>query len=611
MLIVIEAPGKLKKIREYSGSKVFATVGHYRDLPDKNLGVDLENLEPIFVPKEAKPGLLNELLAQARDEDVIIASDPDREGYAIGMMVWQDIKAIAKTVKRAEFREITEKSVKAEIARAVDMDKTNVKLYDAFLGRRVGDRLIGYLLSPVVGKKLGKDIAPWSVGRVQSPAIRLVVEREREIAAFKSGKYYLVGIECEKSGLIFTAWHQGGKIPVKTDAEALVLRLAICRTATALSVDRKKRQEMPKPPFETASLQMAASSQLTFAPEQCMKMAQDLYSAGLISYHRTDSVRIAPEFVEELRKEINRNFGENYLPLTPHNHKSKDSQADAHEGIRPTKVHDLSNCASIVAKESLSNDHARLYELIARRAMASQMAQALFDTTTLIMECSGERFKANGRVMLFDGFRKLWEIEEESSDLPTRDETTDVNQKLPDIENDEILSKVSDKMEEKSTKAPPRYTEASLVDKLKKLGIGRPSTYAAIMKAITGRQYVVVKSRKLHATQRGERLLKWLETTTPWLIDYEATKKMEEYLDKIEAGVSGVEWRKLAARILYRVKQAGGRTENAIQSSIPGVSEKQLAVITRYGDDIAKKAVERGDATACKLWLEEHFKNRG
>jgi len=261
MLIVIEAPGKLKKIREYTGNRVFATVGHYRDLPDKDLGVDLDRLEPIFVPKEARPDLIKNLVQQAKDDDVIIASDPDREGYAIGMMVWQDIKDVARSVKRAEFREITSKAVKEAISKAVQMDKTNQKLYDAFLGRRVGDRLIGYMLSPVAARQLGKEKTPWSVGRVQSPAIRLVVEREREIAAFVPGKYYLVGIESEKHGRKFKAWHQKGKIKEKTEAEELITRLSNSRTAKVLAVEHKNRQEMPKPPFETASLQMAASRQ--------------------------------------------------------------------------------------------------------------------------------------------------------------------------------------------------------------------------------------------------------------------------------------------------------------------------------------------------------------
>jgi len=341
-----------------------------------------------------------------------------------------------------------------------------------------------------------------------------------------------------------------------------------------------------------------------------MKLAQDLYSAGLISYHRTDSVRIAPDFIEELRKRIGTDFGTDYLPPVPNEHKSKDSQADAHEGIRPTKVHTIAESAAIVARESLTAEHTKLYELIAKRTMASQMAQAVFATTMAILECSGERFKANGRVMLFDGFRKLWAAEDENSDTPTKEDGQEGDQRMPDLQVNDILNKLRDLLEEKTTKAPPRYTEASLVDKLKKLGIGRPSTYAAIMKGITQRQYVLIKSRKLHATQRGERLLQWLEKNTPWLIDYEATKKMEEYLDRIEAGDIKVHWKKLAERILYRVGQAGGSIVKSKESSVPGLSEKQLAVIERYGEEVVKKAVEERDILLCKKWLDEHFAKR-
>ena len=610
MLIIIEAPGKLKKIREYSGAKVFATVGHYRDLPDRELGVDIEKLEPVFVPKEAKSGLIKDLIAQAKGQDVIVATDPDREGYAIGMMVWRDIEKVAKSVKRAEFREISAKVVKAEIARAVPMENTNLHLYDAFLGRRVGDRLIGYLLSPVASRALGRDLSPWSVGRVQSPAVRLIGEREREINAFTSSKYYLVGIECEKEGVKFIAWHAAGKIEVKTDAEALAKMVSQENSALVMSVERKNRQEMPKPPFETASLQMAASSQLAIAPERTMKLAQDLYAAGLISYHRTDSVRLAPEFIQGLRQQISSDCGANYLPAQPHEYRSKDSQADAHEGIRPTKVHALTACTSVVSKESLSQEHLKLYELIARRAMASQMAAAVFDTTAATLECAGEQFKAKGRVMLFDGFRKLWAAEEETSDAKPKDDPTEADQKMPDLKLGETVVKTGEKLDEKTTKAPPRYTEASLVDKLKKLGIGRPSTYATILKGIRERHYVEIKARKIYLTERGGKLLVWLENTAGWIIDYEMTRKLEEYLDKVEAGQGS--WKLLMERILVRIKESGGSTTQRPPqardgSGQPAMSEKQLAVINKYGDDAIRKAVASGDTVACRKWLDQYF----
>ena len=612
MLVVIEAPGKIKKIREYSGCKVVATFGHYRDLPDKELGVDTEKLEPHFVPKEAKPGLIKDLVAQAKGEDVIIASDPDREGYAIGMMVWQDIKKVAKSVKRAEFREISAKVVKHEIANAVPMEQTNLHLYDAFLGRRVGDRLIGYLLSPVASKALGRGSKPWSVGRVQSPAIKLVVDREREIRDFRPGKYYLVGIKCEKDDIHFTAWYSAGKFEIRAEAESLLAKITARPTAKVLKVECKKRQESPKPPFETASLQMAASSQLSFSPDKTMKLAQDLYQAGLTTYHRTDSVRIAPDFIEDLRQHITAVFGPGYVPASPQVHKTKDSQADAHEGVRPTKVHDLSKCANVVAGESLTDDHAKLYELIAKRTMASQMANAEYDTTMVLLDCAGEEFKANGRVLTFPGFKKLWSAEEETSDAPAKDDAqaTEADQKMPELVVSEVVAKTSQVADEKTTKAPPRYTEASLVDKLKKLGIGRPSTYATIMKGIKDREYIEIKARKLHATERGERLAQWLESTANWIVDFEMTKKLEEFLDKVEAGTA--DWKKLMERILFRIKESGGSTDvaphrDAVEQQDRALSEKQLALINRHADDKIKQAAQAGDFTTCRKWIDDFF----
>ncbi|QOX80788.1 type I DNA topoisomerase (plasmid) [Trichlorobacter lovleyi] len=623
MLVVIEAPGKLKKIREYSGATVFATVGHYYDLPDREIGVDLETLDPVFIPKESKPGLINDLIAKAKGQDVIVATDPDREGYAIGTMVWQDVKKVAKSVKRAEFREISAKVVAAEIARAVPMEKTNLSLYDAFLGRRIGDRLIGYLLTPLASSQLGKATPSWSVGRVQSPALRLIGEREREIRAFVSGVYYLVGIQCDKDDVSFTAWWTGGRLTCKVEAESLLAKIASSESAQVVSVVRKNRTESPKPPFTTSSLQMAASTQLGFAPELTMQLAQKLYEAGLTTYHRTDSVRIADEFIEEIRAHVIGYFGEDYVPAKPYSHKTKNSQADAHEGIRPTHVHPLADCKKTVLAESLGEDHARLYDLIMRRALASQMSAAQLDTTTALLRCNFEEFKANGRVLVFDGFKKIWaeddepaqtsESSETKKEKESEEDSVGGSQSLPDLFDGEEIEKLGDVFDERSTKAPPRYTEAALIRKLEDLGIGRPSTYATIMKRLKDQAYVVIKARKFNITERGEKLLVWLESTTPWLIDYEMTRKLEEYLDKVEDGSQ--EWKKLAERIMVRIREAGGgkiiARASAVTSGTPSaprqLSEKQKAIIDKNADKKVKKSAEAGDYATCKKWLDSWF----
>lgn len=626
MLVVIEAPGKLKKIREYSGLTVFATAGHYRDLPDRQIGVDLETLEPVFLPKESKPGLIKDLVAKAKGQDVIVATDPDREGYAIGIMVWQDIKKVAKSVKRAEFREISAKVVANEIAKAVPMEETNTRLYDAFLGRRVGDRLIGYLLTPLASNHLGRSGQSWSVGRVQSPALRLVGEREREIKAFVPEVYYLVAIRCDKDDISFTAWWSGGRIPDKAQAEELEEKISTASEAKVLSLVKKNRSELPKPPFMTSTLQMSASSQLGFSPEYTMQLAQKLYEAGLSTYHRTDSVRIADEFIEEIREFITTAYGPQYLPTKPHVHKSKITQADAHEGIRPTHVHPLADCKTLVTAESLGEDHYKLYELLARRTFASQMSAAQFDTTAVVLLCAGENFKSNGRVMTFDGFRKMYSAEDEPSQSPAAAKTPETkkekeleedsensgtDQRLPDMIVGEEIEKLGDIIDDRATKAPPRYTEASLVKKLEDLGIGRPSTYATILKRLRDQSYVDIKARKFNMTDRGEKLLVWLESTTPWLIDYEMTRKLEEFLDKVESG--GQKWQLLAERILAKIKESGGGKliGTSSPSSSPGapkqLSEKQKAIIDKNADEKIKKASQNGDYQTCKNWIDQWF----
>jgi DNA topoisomerase-1 len=526
MLLVIESPNKIKKIKSYLSAQILATVGHFKDLPSDAMGVDLDTYAPTFILDNSKSDRIKQIKEAAKGQDVYIATDPDREGYAIGTMVYDEINRLAKSCHRLEIHEITKKGIDDAMKKSTLWINTNSGLYNAFLGRRVGDRIVGYILSPIASNTLkGK----FSVGRVQAPAVRLCVEREREIRSFKPEPFWVISITLDKDGMPFTALHKGGNFTDKAKAEAILNAVTGMKSAEILKVETKETRQNPKTPFTTVDMQAAASSQLRISPEASMKLAQQLFEAGLISYHRTDSVRIADEYIAEIREHLKKYLGPAYLPKSPNSFKSKNSQADAHEAIRPTHMHGLGEIPRIISKEGLKVDHERLYTLIYRRTVASQMAPAVYDSTTIDIQCADESFKASGRIMKFDGFLAIY------SEAKEGDEDDD-NQKLPVLENGETVPKIGQKLDEKQTKPPGRYSEATLVKALEKYGIGRPSTYAPIIGTIKARNYITIQKGKIHATDVAEKLYDFLMKDHPWVIDLELTKKMEEYLDKVEYG---------------------------------------------------------------------------
>ncbi|MFZ4859275.1 MAG: type I DNA topoisomerase [Desulfuromonadaceae bacterium] len=565
MLLVIESPNKIKKIKEYLSAQVLATVGHFKDLPDDSMGVDLDTYAPTFVMDIGKKERIQQIKAAAKGQDVYIATDPDREGYAIGTMVFEEVRNIARSCHRLEIHEITKKGIDDAMKKSTLWSVTNSGLYHAFLGRRVGDRLVGYILSPIASRKLG---GRYSVGRVQAPAVRLCVEREREIRSFVPSPFYVVSIMLEKKYLNFTASHKGGNTTDKAKAEAIVQSITSAQSADIMNVATKETKQKPKAPFTTVDMQAAASSQLKLSPEISMKLAQQLFEAGLISYHRTDSVRIADDFIAEVRDHVGKTFGKNYLPKFPHVYKSKNSQSEAHEAIRNSRMHDLAEIPGIITKEKLGADHERLYTLIYRRVVASQMSLAVYDSTAVEINCAGEPFKASGRIMKFDGFLAIY------NEVKETDEEDD-NQKLPDLVNGETVTKVGQKLEDKLTKPPGRYSEATLVKALEKHGIGRPSTYASIMGTIKARSYISIVKGKVHASSLAEKLFDFLVKDHSWVIDLELTKKMEEYLDKVEAGTAS--WTTFAKGVHSKMKfvKPAQRTA-AVPGGINPPSEAQL-----------------------------------
>jgi len=577
-IVIVESPKKAKEISHFLGKDfiVKATVGHFKDLPEKEIGVDLHTYEPNFTiktPNHKKN--LAEIKKLAENSDVIIATDPDREGYAIGYFMYEELKKKAKSIKRAEFREITKEHVLQQIKNAVPFEKTNFGLFNAFLGRRVGDRIVGYTLSPIASREIG---GRFSVGRVQSPAVRLIVERELEIRNFKPTPYYVLSavlrITYHVSPITFTATYENPKIEDKKEAEKIYSDIKNEKTATIKKVEKKQVKQSPKPPFTTSTLQQTASSVYKFAPEKTMILAQDLFESGLITYHRTDSVRISDKAIEGIRKLINTEFGKEFLPENPRVYKSKNTQADAHEAIRITHFVNLEGQKKLIQEKQLSEDHFKLLKLIYERTVASQMTDAVFDRTVALIDIKNYTFKAVGTILKFQGFKAIYSnIEEENQEE---------NQNLPPLKDKDILNIEKVNLEEKFTKPPARYTEGSLVKKLEDLGIGRPSTYATIMKTIKDRGYVVKeKSGSLKPTESAFKLIEYLDKRYNWIIDYSFTKNMEDFLDEVEENKK--DWKEF-------VKQLYEKT--GLKQNFESLGEKQMQVsekMLQFAMDLAEK----------------------
>ncbi len=593
-VIIIESPNKVKKIKQYSKMTVLATVGHFKDLPVKKMGVDLDTYEPEFVVNSAKKKTVSAIKKACKDEIVYIATDPDREGFAIGMHIYETVKKIAKEIYRIEIREITKSGVQKALKEAIPFEQTNFGVYDAFLGRRIGDRLIGYILSPIASREMHTK---FSVGRVQSPAVKLLVEKEREIKNFKPEKYNILSILLEKEAVNFEAFYKKGRITDKKTAEEILEQIKQEKTAKIIKIEKKKKKQNPKPPFTTVDMQANASSVLRMSPERSMKIAQGLFESGLITYHRTDSVRIAPEFIEELRNFTKEKYGENYIPSKPVFYKSKASQAEAHEAIRPTSIHSIEEAEAKVRAEGLESDHEKLYKLICKRTFSSQMSSAIFDATAVDFDCANHTFRATGQILVFDGFLRVYK----GLDINSKKSEDNKNQNLPNLEENENVNKTGEKLEEKETKPPARYSEGTLVKKLESLGIGRPSTYASIIALIKKRGYAEVKKQRLYATKLGDDLVSYLDTRYDWITDFKMTSEMEQYLDEVEQNKG--EWKEFVKKL--HEKTGYWKTGSKMSSGMP--TDRQINYAKSLSEKTGIELSEETLASSKELskWINE------
>ena len=545
-LVIVESPAKAKTINKYLGKdyQVLASFGHIRDLPSKDGSVNPD--EDFAMTWELSAGgkkrLADIVKAVKQCDTIVLASDPDREGEAIAWHILEELKAKKllkdKKIERVVFHEITKSAITEAIKNPRQIDDN---LVSAYMARRALDYLVGFTLSPVLWRKLPGSK---SAGRVQSVALRLICDRENEIEKFKSEEYWTIDVDLMtsaqaliKSRLIQLDNKKLEKFDINSEAKAQEAKAKIeAQSFSILSVERKKANRYPAPPFTTSTLQQEAARKLRFSAKKTMQIAQKLYEDGLITYMRTDAVNLSKEAIAACRDAILKYFGEAYLPKVPKEYKTKSKNAqEAHEAIRPSDVMNTPKKMEV----KLDSDAYKLYELIWKRTVACQMNPAILDKV-VIDSISGDKqiiLRANGQVIDFDGFLKLYQESKDDAD------DDDDNRILPNVNEGEAVDKSAITPEQHFTTPPPRFTEASLVKKLEELGIGRPSTYAAIIAVLQERKYVRVEKLRFIPEDRGRIVTVFLENFFKKYVEYDFTAQLEEFLDDVSAGE--MEWKKL------------------------------------------------------------------
>lgn len=603
-LVIVESPAKAKTIKKYLGNdyKITASMGHIRDLPQSHLGVDIKNdFNPMYIIIAGKSTLIKELKADAeKAEKILLATDPDREGEAISWHLSHILKIDPETDCRITFNEITKNAVVNAVKqpRPIDMN-----LVDAQQARRILDRIVGYEISPVLWKKIRKGL---SAGRVQSVATRIICDREAEIENFIPKEYWSIDTQFKKEdGLIFAArFHgkNGKKFEIKNKDESDEI-LALLKDSAFIVSNVKKREKKrnPAPPFITSTLQQEASRKLGYSAQKTMMIAQQLYegveigsegSVGLITYMRTDSVRLSDNAVKEARDYILENFGKEYLPSKPRYFKTKSAAQDAHEAIRPSYAE--RNPDSL--KEWFSADQYKLYKLIWDRFMACQMEPAVFDTISVEIEGTPKtidsktviNFRASGSKLVFKGFMALYV---EGKD----DEEDELSQILPNIEKDESLVLINTEANQHFTEPPARYTEATLVKALEEKGIGRPSTYAPTISTIINRGYVERNKKQLVPTELGRIVNQLMVANFTDIVNVNFTAEMEDKLDKVEEGA--IQWKTLLREFYEPFKETVKKAETISKIEMP--VEESDEVCDKCGKKMVIKIGRFGKFLAC------------
>ncbi|MBO4939203.1 MAG: type I DNA topoisomerase [Oscillospiraceae bacterium] len=563
-LVIVESPSKAKTIGKYLGPDytVKASMGHLRDLPKSTMGVDLEgNFDPHYIPVKGKEDLIKELkTAAAQVDTVYLATDPDREGEAISWHLKELLNLPDTKAHRVTFNEITQKVVRESIAKPRDID---YDLVDAQQARRILDRIVGYQLSPLLWKKVRRGL---SAGRVQSVATRLVVDRENEIRAFVPREYWSLDVHLDRVGkpgsFVAHYWGEEKKRELENEAETqAIIDDVRGREFTVTNVKKAEKKRSPAPPFTTSTLQQEASRKLGLTPKRTMAIAQQLYEGvdvagegtlGLITYMRTDSLRLSDEAMAAAAGFIRHRYGDPYYYGKFHVFKTKSGAQDAHEAIRPTHV----ELDPERIKDSLNKDQYRLYKLIWSRFLASQMANAVYDTVSIDTECAGHIFRSSHQSMRFPGFIAVYE--------EGRDEEGEASgSPLPDLQVGDKAAATKFNKEQHFTQPPARYTEATLVKAMEEKGVGRPSTYAATISTIEDREYVVKQDKRLAPTALGEIVTGLMMERFNDIVDVDFTANMESKLDEVEEGKRN--WKELLGEFYTDFKQELQDAETALE----------------------------------------------
>ncbi|MBC8584382.1 type I DNA topoisomerase [Youxingia wuxianensis] len=599
-LVIVESPAKAKTIQKYLGKdfEVVASMGHVRDLPKSKLGVDIENhFVPQYVDIKGKEDLIKELKKHAKKADSIyLATDPDREGEAISWHLAQLLGVDLIDDNRVTFNEITKSGVKygMEHPRSIDL-----KLVDAQQARRILDRIVGYKISPFLWRKIRKGL---SAGRVQSVTVRLILDREEEIRAFVQQEYWSIDAKLTAKGhgkkpiSAKLASKNGKKVEISSEEEAhaILKQLDGCEYLVT-NVKTGVRKKSPAPPFITSTLQQEASRRLGYQSRRTMKIAQELYegvdveeigTTGLITYMRTDSLRISDEAASKAAEYITQKYGKEYLPSTRRVYKSKNNAQDAHEAIRPSD----SSLTPDRVKGSLSSEQYKLYKLIWERFIASQMANALLDTVAATITAGEYDFKASGFTVKFDGFTVLYEESKETEE--------EASGALPPISAGDKLNLKELVPNQHFTQPPARYTEASLIKTLEENGIGRPSTYAPTITTILARGYVEREGKALKPTALGEVTTKLMEEQFAKIVDVAFTANMEQNLDKVEEGT--VDWQKMLEDFYDDFSKTLEQAEKNMDGTRVKVPDEETDVVCELcGRNMVIKTGRFGKFLAC------------
>jgi len=612
-LIVVESPTKVRTLQKFLGANyvIKASVGHIKDLPESELGVDLKkDFLPQYVVIPGKGKIIRELKKASKGvKNVYLGPDPDREGEAIAWHIAEEIGDGNKNVYRVLFNEITQKAVLEALKHPSTLQQSK---YEAQQARRILDRLVGYQISPILWEKVRRGL---SAGRVQSVAVRIICEREREIQNFVSKEYWSLTATLKKmeSPLSFdarlTKW-KGKKVTMANESEALAIKKALESVPYSVSkITQQEKRRNPLPPFITSRLQQDAYRKLSFSAKKTMRIAQTLYEGvelgelgmvGLITYMRTDSPRVSSEAVQQVRNWIKNRFGEPYLPPKPNLYKSRKGAQEAHEAIRPTST----DFDPEKVKDHLDKDQWALYKLIWDRFVASQMPSAVFLQTTAEIKAGEGIFTAVGTVPTFQGFMTLYVEGEDNNASSGKSEDGEAERRLPALSEGEVLELLGLNSKQHFTQPPPRFSEATLIKELEEKGIGRPSTYAAILSTIKEKEYVKLEKGKFFPTELGLVVNDLLVVNFPDILDVEFTAQMEENLDKIEEGEKGwVETLKEFYRPFHKdLEMAKVSMRDIKREKIPTEAKCDVC-----GAKLVKRWGKRGFFLACSTYPKCRF----